>query len=187
MGSDKTTCVFRNLLEVRNPARSSPDMSSAYGYLRPQARYRPSGFRKKGSRFLPLLSSPPPGAFCNMQTNQLCLTLVDPNVYYDPDAKVSIDTPSKTNSAGIMKNLEVQIGNALDPIDFHIQDIKLNLNSSLLLGRAFMGTVGAVCNMQTNQLCLTLVDPNVYYDPVRVIKPHTSYMEIGDDPGAKRE
>ncbi|KAF3602315.1 hypothetical protein F2Q69_00035291 [Brassica cretica] len=52
---------------------------------------------------------------------------------------------------------------------------------------AFMGTVGAVCNMQTNQLCLTLVDPNVYYDPIRVVKPHTSYMEIRDDPGAKRE
>ncbi|KAF2542742.1 hypothetical protein F2Q68_00030987 [Brassica cretica] len=102
------------------------------------------------------------GAVCNMQTNQLCLTLVDPNVYYDPDAKVSIDNPSKRNSTGIIKNIGVQIGNALDPIDFHILDIKLNWNSSLLLGRAFMGTVGAVCNMQTNQLCLTLIDPNVY-------------------------
>ncbi|KAF3602314.1 hypothetical protein F2Q69_00035290 [Brassica cretica] len=79
------------------------------------------------------------GAVCNMQTNQLCLTLVDPNVYYDPDAKVSIDNPSKRNSAGIIKNIGVQIGNALDPIDFHILDIKLNWNSSLLLGRAFMG------------------------------------------------
>lgn len=46
-----------------------------------------------------------------------------------------------------------------------------------------MAIVGAVCNMQTNQLCLTLRDLNVYYDPVRVVKSQTSYMEIGDDPG----
>ncbi|KAF3531578.1 hypothetical protein DY000_02040340 [Brassica cretica] len=42
------------------------------------------------------------------------------------------------------KNLEVQIGNALVPVDFHVLDIKLTWNSSLLLGRAFLATVGAV-------------------------------------------
>ena len=73
---------------------------------------------------------------------------------------------SQRNSGGIIRDLEVQIGNALVPLDFHVLDIKLNWNSSLLLGRAFLTTVGAVCNMQTNQLCLTLIDPNVYYDPV---------------------
>ena len=45
-----------------------------------------------------------------------------------------------------------------------------------------MATVGAVFDMQTNKLCLTLIDPNVYYDPVRVVKPQTSCMEIGDNP-----
>ncbi|KAF3537722.1 hypothetical protein F2Q69_00022603 [Brassica cretica] len=29
--------------------------------------------------------------------------------------------------------------------------------------RAFLSTVREVCNMQTNQLCLTLIDPHVYY------------------------
>ncbi|KAF3555305.1 hypothetical protein F2Q69_00013059 [Brassica cretica] len=37
--------------------------------------------------------------------------------------------------------------------------------------------------MQTNKLCLALIDPIVYYDPVRVIKKLTGYTEIGDDPG----
>ncbi|KAF3505553.1 hypothetical protein F2Q69_00007007 [Brassica cretica] len=37
-----------------------------------------------------------------------------------------------------------------------------------------MATVGAVSNMQTNQLCLTLINPNVYYDSVRVVKRKTS-------------
>ncbi|KAF2587185.1 hypothetical protein F2Q70_00035924 [Brassica cretica] len=42
-------------------------------------------------------------------------------------------------------------------VDFHVLDIKLNWNSSLLLGRAFLSRVGAMCNLQTNQLCLTLI------------------------------
>ncbi|KAF3561411.1 hypothetical protein DY000_02013588 [Brassica cretica] len=55
---------------------------------------------------------------------------------------------SKKNSGGIVTDLEVKIGgNALVPVDFHILDIKLNWNSSLLLGRAFLSTVGAVCNL----------------------------------------
>ncbi|KAF2558906.1 hypothetical protein F2Q68_00015205 [Brassica cretica] len=37
--------------------------------------------------------------------------------------------------------------------------------------------------MQTNKLCLTLIDPTVYYDPMRVVKQQIGYMEIGDNPG----
>ena len=33
---------------------------------------------------------------------------------------------SQRNSGGIVRDLEVQIGNALVPIDFHVLDIKLN-------------------------------------------------------------
>ncbi|KAF2584870.1 hypothetical protein F2Q70_00036026 [Brassica cretica] len=81
---------------------------------------------------------------------------------------------------GIVRDLEVQIDNALVPVDFHVLDIKLNWNSSLLLGRAFLSTVGAVCNLQTNQLCLTIIDPNAYYDPIPVKKPHTISRRIND-------
>ncbi|KAF2543790.1 hypothetical protein F2Q70_00035648 [Brassica cretica] len=49
----------------------------------------------------------------------------------------------KRSSGGIVRDLEVQIGNALVPVDFHVLDIKLNWNSSLLLERAFLSTVGA--------------------------------------------
>ncbi|KAF3510963.1 hypothetical protein F2Q69_00006062 [Brassica cretica] len=70
---------------------------------------------------------------------------------------------SQRNSGGIVRDLEVQIGNALVPVDFHVLDIKLNWNSSLLLGRAFLSRVRAVCNLQSNQLCLTLIDPHTYY------------------------
>ncbi|KAF3509956.1 hypothetical protein F2Q69_00006572 [Brassica cretica] len=71
---------------------------------------------------------------------------------------------SQRNSGGFIRN------NTLVSVDFHVMDINLNWNSSLLLGRAFMATVGPVCDMQANKLCLTLIDPTVYYDPMRVVK-----------------
>ncbi|KAF3530209.1 hypothetical protein DY000_02039714 [Brassica cretica] len=83
---------------------------------------------------------------------------------------------------GIVRDLEVQIGNALVPVEFHVLDIKLNMNSSLLLGRAFLSTVGAVYNLQTNQLCLTLIDHHVHYNPIPVKKPQTTPRRI-NDPG----
>ena len=81
-----------------------------------------------------------------------------------------------------MRDLEVQIGNALFPVDFHVLDIKLNWNSSLLLGRAFLSSVGAVRNFQTKQLCLTLINPNAHYDPIPVKKPQTTSRRI-NNPG----
>src|SRR5690606_21072489 len=87
---------------------------------------------------------------------------------------------SERKSGGIVKDLEVQIGNALIPIDFLVLNIKLNWNSSFLLGRAFMATVGAACAMSINKFCLTLVDPNIFYVLVRVIKQHVHALEAED-------
>ncbi|KAF3555419.1 hypothetical protein F2Q69_00013577 [Brassica cretica] len=64
---------------------------------------------------------------------------------------------SQKNSGGFIRNLEVQIGNALVPVDFHVLDIKLNWNSSLLLGSI--------------------------HGYLRVVKQQIGYMEIGDNPG----
>ncbi|KAF3575230.1 hypothetical protein F2Q69_00058979 [Brassica cretica] len=89
---------------------------------------------------------------------------------------------TEMSSGGILRDLEVQIGNALVPVDFHVLDIKLNWNSSLLLGRDFLSTVGAVCNLQTNQLCLTLTDPHARCNPILGKNPQTSSRRI-DDPG----
>ncbi|KAF2551136.1 hypothetical protein F2Q68_00034971 [Brassica cretica] len=75
-----------------------------------------------------------------------------PSALCDTGSSVSI--LPKRNSGGFIRNLEVQIGNSLVLVDFHVLDIKLNWNSSLLLRRAFMTTVGA-----------------------------TGYMEIGDNLG----
>ncbi|KAF3557275.1 hypothetical protein F2Q69_00012625 [Brassica cretica] len=94
----------------------------------------------------------------------------------------SIDLRDFGPSGEIVRDLEVQIGNSLVPVDFHVLDIKLNWNSPLLLGRAFLSTVGAVCNLQTNQLCLTLINPNAHYDPIPFKTPQTISRRI-NDPG----
>ncbi|KAF2549359.1 hypothetical protein F2Q70_00012017 [Brassica cretica] len=41
---------------------------------------------------------------------------------------------SQRNSGGIVRNLEVQIGNALVPLDFHVLDVKLNWKFLYYLG-----------------------------------------------------
>ena len=87
---------------------------------------------------------------------------------------------SQKSSGGIVRDLDVQIDNALVSGYFHFLDIKLNWNSFLLLGRAFLSTMEAVCNLQTNQLCLTLIDPNAHYNPIPVKKPHTISRRIND-------
>ncbi|CAG7894523.1 unnamed protein product [Brassica rapa] len=100
----------------------------------------------------------------------------DPEQFAIPCTMKGIDFPhalcdtarASRCSGGVVRDLEVQIGNALVPDDFNVLDIKLNWNSSLLLGRSFLSTVEAVCNMQTNQLCLTLIEPLVLYNPIAV-------------------
>ncbi|KAF2554469.1 hypothetical protein F2Q68_00015572 [Brassica cretica] len=126
-----------------------------------------------------------PHALCDRGTSISILPRVMANhlglkVEHSKESFTFVDC-SQRNSWGIVRDLEVQIGNALVLVDFHVLDIKLNWNSSLLLRRAFLSSVGAVCNMKTNQLCLTLIDPHDYYDPIPVIKPQTSSRRI-DDP-----
>uniref|UniRef100_A0A0D2ZTT2 Retrotransposon gag domain-containing protein n=1 Tax=Brassica oleracea var. oleracea TaxID=109376 RepID=A0A0D2ZTT2_BRAOL len=100
-----------------------------------------------------------------------------PHALCDTGASLSILLPRV-----MAYHLGLQIGNALVPVDFHVLDIKLNWNSSLLLGRAFLSTVGAVCNLKTIQMCLTLIDSNAHYDPIPVKKPYMSSRRI-NDPG----
>ncbi|KAF2598306.1 hypothetical protein F2Q68_00009844 [Brassica cretica] len=124
--------------------------------------------REKMRRRITLKKKSDPGQFaipCTVEPSQELFTFVD---------------CSQKSSGGIVRDLEVHIGNALVPVDFHVLDIKLNWNSSLLLGRAFLSIVGAVCNLQTNQLCQTLIDPNAHYDPIPVKKPQTISRRIND-------
>uniref|UniRef100_M4FA27 Uncharacterized protein n=1 Tax=Brassica campestris TaxID=3711 RepID=M4FA27_BRACM len=82
----------------------------------------------------------------------------DPGKFAIPCLKVEPSKESFTfvdcyqqSSGGIIRDLEVQTGNALVPVDFHVLDIKLNWNSSMLLGRAFLSTRHATVELSTRQ------------------------------------
>ncbi|KAF2574550.1 hypothetical protein F2Q70_00003571 [Brassica cretica] len=76
----------------------------------------------------------------------------DPGKFAVPCLVKGIECPCALCDTGLLVIILPKIGNALVPVDFQGLDNKLNINHSLLLGREFMATVGAVCNMQTNQL-----------------------------------
>ena len=67
----------------------------------------------------------------------------------------------------------MEIGECTIPVDFHVVEIKSGKTSSLLFGRAFMATVGAVCDLKKNKICLTNVDERFFYDPVEKNKSTT--------------
>ncbi|KAF3568253.1 hypothetical protein DY000_02014930 [Brassica cretica] len=127
--------------------------------------------REKMRKRITLKKKSDPGQFaipCTVEPSKELFTFVD---------------YSHRSSGGIVRDLEVQIGNVLVPVDFHVLDIKLNWNSSLLLGRHFLSiVVVVVCNLQSNQLCMTRIDPHTYYNPIPVKKPPTSSRRI-NDPG----
>ncbi|KAF3545268.1 hypothetical protein DY000_02006289 [Brassica cretica] len=92
---------------------------------------------------------------------------------------------SKANSAGMIKNVKVEIGDCSIPVDFHVVKSKSGQISSLLFGRAFMATVGEVCDLKKNRMCLTNVDETVFYDPVEKKKGEKfiACIEMFEDPG----
>ncbi|XP_056852682.1 uncharacterized protein LOC130501879 [Raphanus sativus] len=92
---------------------------------------------------------------------------------------------SKANSAGMIRNVKVEIGECTIHVDFHVVELKSGRISSILFGRAFMATVGAVCDLKKNRMCLTNVHENVFlYDPVEKKKSEDliSYIEMFEDP-----
>ncbi|KAF3528611.1 hypothetical protein DY000_02039747 [Brassica cretica] len=89
-------------------------------------------------------------------------------------------TLKKKNDPGVMTDY---LGLQVEPSKELFTFVDCSQRSS---GRIVRGPevqiVGAVCNLQTNQLCLTLIDPHVHYNPIPVKKPQTSSRRI-NDPG----
>lgn len=73
---------------------------------------------------------------------------------------------SRANSADMIRNVKVEIVECTVPVDFHVLQIKSGWKSSLPLVRAFMATMGAVCDLKKNKMCLTNVDKSVFNDHV---------------------
>ncbi|XP_013679666.1 uncharacterized protein LOC106384211 [Brassica napus] len=92
---------------------------------------------------------------------------------------------SRVNSAGMIKKVKVEIGECIILVNFHAMDIKSGKTSPLLFGRAFMATVGVVCDLKRNKMCLTNVDETIFYDPMEKKKSEEliSCIDMFEDPG----
>ncbi|KAF3534736.1 hypothetical protein DY000_02042907 [Brassica cretica] len=128
-----------------------------------------------------------PGKFmipCSIQNHDLPNALCDTGSAVEPsqDSFNFVDN-SNANSAGMIRNVKVEIGDCTIPVEFHVLEIKSGKPASLLFGRAFMATVGAVCDLKKNMMCLTNIDEGVYYDPVDKTrsKDFISCIELSDD------
>ena len=91
---------------------------------------------------------------------------------------------SQAKSAGMIKNVKVDIGECIIHVDFHDVDIKSGKTSPLLLDELSWLQWGAVCALKRNKMCLTNVDETVFYDPMEKKKSEEliSCIEIFEDP-----
>ena len=64
----------------------------------------------------------------------------------------------------MIKNVKVEIGEYIIPVEFYDIDIKSGKASLLLFGRAFIVTMETVYDLKRNKMCLTNVDEIVFYD-----------------------
>ncbi|KAF8100744.1 hypothetical protein N665_0218s0082 [Sinapis alba] len=125
-----------------------------------------------------------PNVLCDIGSSESIMpkTMADElNLKVEPsnDSFTFVDC-SKVNSRGILKDVQMQINNTLVPVDFHVMDIQIDWNSSLLLGRAFMAKVVAICDMKKKRLYLSLIDQNTFYEPVKN-KSKATLIELSND------
>ncbi|CAE6218829.1 unnamed protein product [Arabidopsis arenosa] len=73
---------------------------------------------------------------------------------------------STTTPQGFIGDVEVRIGNHLVPTDFHVVEMSGGSETPLILGRAFLTTVGAVFDLEEPKMTFTKIDKNVAYHPV---------------------
>ncbi|KAG7532294.1 F-box domain [Arabidopsis thaliana x Arabidopsis arenosa] len=73
---------------------------------------------------------------------------------------------STTTPQGFIGDVEVRVGNHLVPTDFHVVEMSGGSETPLILGRAFLTTVGAVFDLDEPKMTFTKIDKNVAYYPV---------------------
>ena len=76
-------------------------------------------------------------------------------------ANASIETPQ-----GCIKDLQVQIRNCLMPTDFQVVEMSNDSYMSLILGRSFLATAGALVDLPNKRVCLSNISKNIFYDAV---------------------
>ncbi|XP_057747069.1 uncharacterized protein LOC130966299 [Arachis stenosperma] len=67
-------------------------------------------------------------------------------------------------SHGVVEDLLVKVGEFIFPADFVVLDIEEEANTSIILGRAFLATAGAIIDVQKGELILRLHEEKMVFN-----------------------
>ncbi|XP_016177844.1 uncharacterized protein LOC107620145 [Arachis ipaensis] len=67
-------------------------------------------------------------------------------------------------SHGVVEDLLVKVGEFIFPADFVVLDIEEEANASIILGRSFLATAGAIIDVKKGELVLRLHDEKMVFN-----------------------
>ncbi|XP_052118241.1 uncharacterized protein LOC127747744 [Arachis duranensis] len=79
---------------------------------------------------------------------------------------------------GIVEDLLVKVGDFIFPVDFVVLDMEEATNTSIIMGRPFLATAGALIDVQKGELVLRLHDEKLTFNVFKAMSyPHNSLGE----------
>ncbi|XP_015960392.1 uncharacterized protein LOC107484295 [Arachis duranensis] len=70
---------------------------------------------------------------------------------------------------GVVEDLLVKVGEFIFPADFVVLDMEEEVNTSIILGRPFLATVGAIIDVQKGELVLRLHEEKMVFNVFKVM------------------
>ncbi|XP_015947126.1 uncharacterized protein LOC107472070, partial [Arachis duranensis] len=80
---------------------------------------------------------------------------------------------------GILEDLLVKVGDFIFPADFVVLDMEEEAKASIILGRPFLATAGAIIDVQKGELTLRLHDEKLVFNEVAE-EEFTKDIEVSD-------
>ncbi|XP_057760490.1 uncharacterized protein LOC130980861 [Arachis stenosperma] len=70
---------------------------------------------------------------------------------------------------GVVEDFLVKVGEFIFPADFVVLDMEEEANTSIILGRPFLATAGAIIDVQKGELVLRLHEENMIFNVFKVM------------------
>ncbi|XP_057745083.1 uncharacterized protein LOC130962942 [Arachis stenosperma] len=70
---------------------------------------------------------------------------------------------------GVVEDLLVKVGKFIFPADFVVLDMEEEANTSIILGRPFLATAGAIIDVQKGELVLRLHEEKIVFNIFKAI------------------
>ncbi|XP_025640406.1 uncharacterized protein [Arachis hypogaea] len=78
---------------------------------------------------------------------------------------------------GVVEDLLVKVGDLIFPADFIVLDMEEEANASIILGRPFLATAGAIIDVQKGELVLRLHEEKMVFNVFIAMSTQRSLLE----------